>query len=73
MLQYQPQPILTLFLWCIVENMQKIKVEQHAICGGFWFAAWMFTIGILDLHFWQGVWAIVIWPYYLGHALTMWL
>lgn len=50
--------------------MQKIKIEQHAICGGFWFAAWMFTIGILDLNFWQGFWGIIVWPYYLGHALT---
>ena len=40
------------------------------MCGGFWFAAWMFVIGILDLSFWQAVVAIIIWPYYLGHALT---
>ena len=53
--------------------MQKIKIEQHALCGGFWFGAWMFTIGILDLNFWQGFWGLIIWPYYLGHALTAWL
>ena len=52
------------------ECMQKIKVEQHAMCGGLWFIGWMFTIGILDLDFWRGVLALVIWPYYLGHALT---
>jgi hypothetical protein len=50
--------------------MQKIKVEQHAMCGGLWFIGWMFTIGILDLDFWRGVLALVIWPYYLGHALA---
>ncbi len=44
----------------------KIKVEQHTVSGGVWFAAWMFTIGYLKLSFWQGVLAIVIWPYYLG-------
>lgn len=50
--------------------MQKIKVEQHVMSGGVWFAGWMFTIGILDLQFLEGFLAIVIWPYYLGHALT---
>ena len=46
--------------------MQKIKIEQHTVTGGLWFAAWMFTIGYLKLSFWQGVLALVIWPYYLG-------
>lgn len=50
--------------------MQKIKIEQHALCGGAWFAGWLFTIGILDLRFWQGLLGLVIWPYYLGRALT---
>lgn len=50
--------------------MQKIKVEQHAATGGLWFIGWLFTIGILDLSFWQGVLAVVIWPYYIGRALT---
>lgn len=50
--------------------MQKIKVEQHTLSGGMWFGAWLFTIGILDLSFWQGVLALILWPYYLGHALT---
>jgi hypothetical protein len=53
--------------------MQKIKIEQHSITGGMWFAAWLFTIGILDLQFWQGVLAVILWPYYLGHALTAFL
>lgn len=30
--------------------------------------AWLFTIGFMDLDFWQAVWALVIWPYYLGVA-----
>lgn len=50
--------------------MQKIKVEQHTMSGGLWFAGWMFTIGILDLDFWQGLLGLVIWPYYIGRALT---
>ena len=46
--------------------MEKIKIEQHSIMGGVWFGAWLFTIGYLQLTFWKGVLAIVIWPYYLG-------
>lgn len=49
--------------------MEKIKIENHACSGGIWLAAWMFTIGFLGLTFWQGVQAIVIWPYYLGDAI----
>lgn len=52
--------------------MQKIKVEQHAMCGGLWFGAWLFTIGLLKLAFWQGVLALIVWPYYLGVAMRLW-
>jgi len=48
------------------ERMEKIKIEQHTFTGGLWFAAWLFTIGFLHLGFWKGVFAIVLWPYYLG-------
>jgi hypothetical protein len=34
--------------------------------GTVWFAAWLFAIGYLNLTFWKGVLAIVVWPYYLG-------
>ncbi|MBS1803275.1 MAG: hypothetical protein JST28_07895 [Acidobacteria bacterium] len=44
----------------------KIQIVQHSFAGGLWLAAWLFTIGFLKLSFWQGVWAIVIWPYYFG-------
>jgi hypothetical protein len=45
---------------------QKIKIEQNTFAGCLWFAAWLFTIGYLHLHFWRGVLALVIWPYYIG-------
>jgi len=35
-------------------------------CGVFWAAGWFFTIGFLKLAFWQGVLAVIVWPYYLG-------
>ena len=46
--------------------MNKIKIENHLVGGGAWVAAWLFTIGYLHLDFWQGVLALIIWPYYLG-------
>ncbi len=38
--------------------------------GWLWFAGWLFTIGYVGLHFWKGVLALIIWPYYLGAELT---
>lgn len=49
--------------------MKKIKIEQHSGAGMLWFVGWLFTIGFLKLTFWQGVLAIVIWPYYIGEML----
>lgn len=51
--------------------MEKIKVENHSLSGGFWFAGWLFTIGYLHLTFWKGVLAIIIWPYYIGLSLAL--
>lgn len=49
--------------------MEKIKVENSSF-GIIWVIGWLFTIGFLKLMFWQGVLAIIIWPYYLGSALS---
>lgn len=49
--------------------MEKIKIEQHTLSGGIWMAAWLFTIGFLQLSFWKGVLAAILWPYFLGVAL----
>ncbi len=39
----------------------------HGGCqGAFWFIGWLFTIGFLQLAFWKGVLALVVWPYYIG-------
>ena len=48
------------------KKSQKIQIVQHSFAGGLWCAAWLFTIGYLQLTFWKGVLAIVIWPYYIG-------
>jgi hypothetical protein len=50
--------------------MEKIKIENHTFSGGLWIAMWLFTIGFLHLTFWKGVLAIVVWPYFLGAALS---
>ena len=31
-----------------------------------WFAGWLFTLGFLELGFWKGLIAVIIWPYYIG-------
>ena len=51
--------------------MEKIKIENHAFSGGLWIAAWLFTVGFLKLTFWQAVFAVAIWAYYLGHAFAI--
>jgi len=50
--------------------MERIKiVEQNSFMGTVWFGGWLFTVGYLHLLFWQGLLAVVLWPYYLGVAL----
>jgi hypothetical protein len=50
--------------------MEKIRIEQHSFGGLIWFAGWLFTIGFLQLHFWKGVLAVLLWPVYLGGAFS---
>ena len=46
-------------------------------CGGapmhapIWFMGWLFTIGYVKLAFWPAVFALIIWPYYLGHHIRL--
>jgi hypothetical protein len=49
-------------------TMETVKIEHHSLSGGLWFAAWLFTLGYLELGFFKGVLAILLWPYYLGQA-----
>ena len=46
--------------------MEKISIEQHSFGGLLWVGGWLFTIGFLKLTFWNGVLAMVLWPYYVG-------
>jgi hypothetical protein len=51
-------------------DVERIRIEQHSFAGGVWFVGWLFTLGFLHLSFWKGSLAIVVWPYYLGVALS---
>ena len=51
-------------------SMEKIRIEQHSVAGTAWFGAWLFTLGFLKLHFWKGVIALLLWPYFLGSVLS---
>jgi len=50
--------------------MKNIRIEQHSSLGFVWCAGWLFTIGYLKLSFWQGVLAIIVWPYNIGVWLS---
>lgn len=50
--------------------MGKVKIEHHSGLGVLWCVGWLFTIGYLQLTFWQGVWALLVWPYYIGSFVT---
>jgi hypothetical protein len=47
----------------------KSKMEVAGLVGPLWFIGWLFTVGFADLSFWRAVWALLVWPYYLGSAL----
>ena len=50
--------------------MERIRIEQHTWTATLWFLGWLFTIGYLRLTFWKAVFAIVLWPYYIGVAFS---
>jgi hypothetical protein len=44
----------------------RIKIEQHTSNGLLWLVGWLFTIGYLQLTFWNGLAALFVWPYFIG-------
>jgi len=46
------------------------KVEVAGIMGPIWFIGWLFTLGFLKLSFFQGLLALIIWPYYIGDSIS---
>jgi hypothetical protein len=53
-------------------NEQKItgKMEVAGVVGPLWFAAWLFTIGYVQLGLGKAILAAALWPYYLGSFLA---
>jgi uncharacterized membrane protein len=45
---------------------EPIRIEQHSAIGLLWFAGWLFTIAYLQFGFWKSVWALIVWPYFIG-------
>lgn len=39
---------------------------EQSLAGQVWIIGWLFTIGYVQLPFWRGVLALIIWPYFLG-------
>ena len=55
---------------CWRHKHHKCHRRGHGGCmGAGWFVGWLFTIGWLQLAFWKGVLALVVWPYYIGVAI----
>lgn len=47
--------------------MEKVKIVNQGMGGcGVWFIGWIFTIGFLQLSFWEGFKALILWPYFIG-------
>ena len=41
-----------------------------AVIGPIWLIGWLFTLGYAQLVWWQAILALVLWPYFLGGAVT---
>jgi hypothetical protein len=46
---------------------------ENSLGGILWAIGWFFTIGFVKLVWWQAILAAIIWPYYLGDALRVFL
>jgi hypothetical protein len=57
----------------VTQSTERIRIEQHSFVGTAWFGGWLFSIGFLHLSFWKGVLAVVLWPYFLGVTVQMWV
>lgn len=48
----------------------KVNVNQAGMGGLIWLIGWLFTIGFLNLTFFKGFLAVILWPYYLGNYFS---
>ena len=54
----------------MADNTSGCRGHSTAFDGAIWLIGWLFTIGYVHLHFWTAVLGLIIWPYYLGTAIT---
>jgi hypothetical protein len=52
------------------KHVVRGKMEVAGIMGPLWIIGWLFTIGFVHLSFGKGLWALAVWPYYLGRAIS---
>ena len=46
------------------------NVKCEVSFGMVWFAGWLFSLGYLQMGFFKGLLAILLWPYYIGVAFA---
>ena len=46
------------------------KMEMAGLVGPLWFMGWLFTLGYCHLGLPRALWALVVWPFYLGARLA---
>jgi hypothetical protein len=52
------------------EKRERGHTENASLVGPVWYIGWLFTVAFAKLSFVKGLFAIVLWPYYLGSALA---
>lgn len=55
----------------VIQIFEGMRNEISGLTRAFWFAGWLFTIAFAGVKGWSLLWALVIWPYYLGSALKV--
>ena len=53
-----------------MSNDGKVVVRGSDAGFALWLMGWLFTLGLLHLHVPKAIWALVLWPYYLGEHLA---
>ena len=56
--------------WHHREPPAFVRESTAYVAPAIWFTGWLFTWGYASLVWWKILLALVIWPYYLGSALT---
>ena len=46
--------------------MSKNNMYQGSLATFFWFGGWLFTLGFVQLAWWQAILGLAVWPYYLA-------